>query len=564
MLPVKSHLLFVLALGVAAAPIAAQQDAPPSDDSQGFFFETVDVNLVNVDVYVTDKKGQPITGLTVADFEILEDGRPVKISNFYSQERGSEVQPQTEVDAGSAVDTGRQLPLIPDDQRLYLVVYVDNFNIRPLNRNRVFRRLREFLHDRLSPDDQVMLVSYDRSVHVRHPFTSDADLIARALFDLEEMTGHAMMQDSERSEILEAIDTASDANRVMWRVRQFAQSLANDLSFSIDHLKEFVDSLGGIKGRKAIVHVSDGMQIVPGEDLFQAISQKFNTTEAYSYMQDTAAHRKFQELIATANSNRVSFYTVDAAGLRGSTVSTASSRGTTTPGLTTLIDSTYTNNVQAPLRLMANGTGGQAILNTNDIGPGLAKAANDFETYYSLGYIASHAGDGRYHRLEVNVKNRKGLRVRHRDGYRDKSLFDRMSDGTRAALLYGFERNPLAAELHIGRGAAQEPDRYLVPVAVHVPIGKVQLVPQAEVHVGRIKLYLSALDDAGRSSDLQEVPLDIRIPADDLERALQLDYEYRVELKMRGGPQRIALGVRDEIGGVSSFVTANAVVGGGT
>src|SRR5258706_2119178 len=47
--------------------------------------ESIDVRIVNVDVTVTSK-GAPVRGLTRDDFEIFEDGRPQKITNFYSVE----------------------------------------------------------------------------------------------------------------------------------------------------------------------------------------------------------------------------------------------------------------------------------------------------------------------------------------------------------------------------------------------------------------------------------------------------------------------------------------------
>ena len=40
------------------------------------------VNLVEVDVVVTDKAGQPVRGLTREDFEVLEDGKNVGIEAF--------------------------------------------------------------------------------------------------------------------------------------------------------------------------------------------------------------------------------------------------------------------------------------------------------------------------------------------------------------------------------------------------------------------------------------------------------------------------------------------------
>ena len=42
----------------------------------------INVNLVQVDAAVTDKQGKPVTDLQPSEFEVLQDGRPQKITNF--------------------------------------------------------------------------------------------------------------------------------------------------------------------------------------------------------------------------------------------------------------------------------------------------------------------------------------------------------------------------------------------------------------------------------------------------------------------------------------------------
>lgn len=572
--------LVLLAVLVAlAAPTVSHGQPPETGDSNevekgersanesgtdDLFFETVEVNLVNVEVYVTDKKGEPIKGLTKDDFEILEDKRPVKITNFYVMEEGRPVVPKPAVDAPSPAVPGEAPPidLIPEEQKLFLVIYVDNFNIRPFNRNRVFGRVREFLREKVEAVDQVMLVSYDRSLKIRHPFTNDPAIIARSLFELETLTGHAVHKDSDRRDLLRDIDEAENIDEVRYRVTQYAESLYNDLRFSLSSLKELVGSLGGVEGRKAVLYVSDGLEMIQGEDLFHAMQQKFNDGSALSRTQDFNASRDFTQLTTQANANRVSFYTVDAAGLRVSSTTSADFRGLTSPGLGTLVDTIHFSNLQAPLIFMAQRTGGRALYNTNDIGDGLTKIARDFDTYYSLGYNPGHVGDGRYHRIRVQLKEkRKGVRIRHRDGYRDKSRTTRIADATTSTLMYGFERNPLSIEVKVGQGTPGERGHFVMPIAIMVPLGKISLVPRDDFHQGRVKLYFTAMDGEGRTSDMQEVPIDIRIPNGEVDIARGKSYVYTVELQMRRGENRLAIAVRDEIGSTESLVSQFVLAG---
>lgn len=568
-----THRALVLALLFGSGALVAQvtQDElstePGGDD---FFFETVDVNVVNVEVYVTDKEGEPITGLKREDFELFEDKRPMTITNFYATEDGRPKVPVSP--APSAQETVEvvpgleqpDLPRVPEAQRLYVAVYVDNFNIRPFNRNRMFRDLRQFLVDELTEQDQVMLVSYDRSVKVRHPFTNNPDAIARQLFELENLSGHALQKDGERRQLLEEIDQADSLYEIEFRVRQYAEELSSDASFTLSALKEFIGSLAGLEGRKALIYISDGLEMIHGEDMFNALQRKFLDASGMSRMMDFNSQREFQRLVQLANANRVSLYTIDAAGLRVSSSAAAESRGLETAGLSSFVDSVYYRNLQSPLLFMAEETGGQAIINSNRFTNGLARIGRDFDTYYSLGYTPAHSGDGKYHGITVRLKDQpRGVRIRHREGYRDKDLRARMADKTTSTLMYGFESNPLSITLSFGDEELRENGNYVVPVRVSLPIGELELVEREDLHQGRVKLFFSAMDGEGRMSDLQEVPLEIKIPSSEIKNAVGQPYVYSVSLEMRGGSHRLAVAVRDEIGATESYVSRTVNVGTG-
>src|SRR4029077_10137092 len=98
--PIRPAAGLALSLLLATAlPVAAQQAAGSSSKPAETFGTAIDVSVVNLDVFVTDKKGKPVTGLRQEDFEILEDGKPVAISNFYAERRGTAPAPAAAVPA---------------------------------------------------------------------------------------------------------------------------------------------------------------------------------------------------------------------------------------------------------------------------------------------------------------------------------------------------------------------------------------------------------------------------------------------------------------------------------
>ena len=89
-LPALLLLLGLPLLGATGA-VAQSEEAQRADT----FGETIEVNVINVLATVTDRNGVPVHGLTKDDFEVLEDGVPMEITNFYAVRRDQVVESVT-------------------------------------------------------------------------------------------------------------------------------------------------------------------------------------------------------------------------------------------------------------------------------------------------------------------------------------------------------------------------------------------------------------------------------------------------------------------------------------
>ncbi|MEE8367244.1 MAG: VWA domain-containing protein [Thermoanaerobaculia bacterium] len=551
---------------------ASSMPAQP-DDSEPFF-ESVDVTLVNVEVFVTDRHGNRVRGLTIDDFEVFEEGKPVRITNFFAVDRGRPVlQPTADptksvlpTDSAPAVVKPRPRPVaprrLPENQRLSLILYFDNLYLRPFNRNKVADKVREFMHLLLEPDDQVMLVTFDRSLHVRHTFTSDKNAIDKALEGIEKLSGFAIQAASQRQEVIRRIEQSRSSFEALDHADFYAKNIYFEVNESIKALKEVVLSMAGLPGRKALLYVSDGLPMKAAEDLFSLVDLRFpNSTGGLLQASRYKSDRRFRQLTSLANSNRVTFYTIEAAGLRSHASLSAEYGGNIDKTSMLEIDVTNVMNMQTPLLEMALETGGLATINTNNFRGGMARMAEDFKSFYSLGYVPVHAGDGRYYHINVKTKDRS-FKIRHRDGYRSKSPETQITEGTLAVLFFGRGVNHLGFKADFEAIQSRDDDHFLVPLLVRIPLGALTLIPRNELHQGSLQITVAARGDDGRVSpvDLKRVP--IIIPDTDLKRALEQEFVYEIQLLMRRGSQEIAIGVYDEFSRQSSYLRRRLQVGG--
>jgi len=293
------------------------------------------------------------------------------------------------------------------------------------------------------------------------------------------------------------------------------------------------------------------------------VQQKFHYTPVMTEMMNYDMSREFRQLGNKANSNRITFYAIDAGGLRTFSQSSVEVAEAGDPGMSTFVDSIYIQNLQEPLRFLADITGGFAILNTNDIGKDMHKLVSDMSTYYSIGYSPAHRGDGRLHKIQVKLKNGKGRRIRHRTTYRDKPIATQMADGTLSALRYGFESNSMGLKLEVGSASKRHDGLYVVPVKLAIPIDSLVLLPRADHYYGRTRLFFGAIDEEEAISEVSDLELPIRIPEAQYSDAKGKYWPYTTNLLMRSGAHQIAIGIRDELGATTSFVKKTFFVGSG-
>lgn len=553
----RSLALLLLALAVAPAVPAQQKPpaaappaaAPPAAaPAQGLppVAESVEVSVTNVEVIVTDSKGKRVAGLTKDDFQLLQDGVPQTISNFYAVSGGKLL---LEDGKTVSIDEPAAAAEVPDDLKARYVIYIDNLNIQPQNRNRMFNRLKEFVQQTVGKQAEAMVVVFNRSLKVRRKFTMDPAEVLNVLDQIEMETGGATSQVSARKDALEQINDAQSATQAEQIAHSYAQAYHNDLEFTVDGIKTTVNGLAGIGGRKVLVYVSEGLPAQIALELYDTIQQKFrenaNTLNQFEYDMNA----RYLSIVQAANAQGVTIWALDASGLTTDELISAENRTMGVRPNSFLIRTNY----QAPLQLMAEETGGLAAINTNDWKDSLNNLAADFSNFYSLGYRASKASVDRPHRIEVTVKQ-KGLTVRARRGLLEKSIETRTAETVLASLLYPRNENPLGISVSMGQAKPYDQDNYLLPVRIAVPVGKLGLLPSGDRYEGSFFVYFVVLDASDKQSDLAVQRQAVDIPVKDFASAQAKDFYYDVSLICVPGGQKLAVALRDGVTNVTSYV----------
>ena len=586
-----SKILVTLTVTVtAAAAVSADQE---TTRQAAAFFSPVDVQLVSVEVRVSDADGEPIAGLTPADFEVREDGEPVQISHFFAS-RPVQGHP-------ASVVVPSTVPAVPH-QELFLALYVDDVDTDARRRMAALTNLHTFLEQPLPPNVKTMLVRFNGQLRVVCDFSDDTDRLLAALdeirdepvfsSDREEQALFREMQGAttdQRVEIRNWMETQTRQkpdfsnpgdmrtkpyafyeanNRPVYhdsylpKIHDFARNKSLRSRASLEALQRFVGYLNGVPGRKAVVWVG-GLDTRPGESLFLAWEELFPEKvgrQGMSPMMEAQQYdmsRDLEHVLELANSRRVSFFTISSLGAGLERISSVEVKGRDQSKRSGFSDIW---GGEDELDIMSVTTGGRTLRDNMNLDEQLRNVSAELGAYYSLGYTPPTPGDGAYHSISVKVQ-RKGARVRHRQGYRSEGERDSKRDGLVAAATLGFTENPLGIKLEM---RAQEPrpgGTFTVPVVVEIPIGSLALLPQKDLHTANISLLSVVRDDHGRLSEIHDREFPLEIANNQLVSAITQKAEFVLGMVLGNGPRRIAVSVQDTNSSVQSTAFIDVEVG---
>lgn len=520
--------------------------------------ESVQVNVVNVDVLVTDRAGKPVSGLTAADFELFEDGRPVQITNFYSTEtRRSAPVVDVTAPAGVAPPTAP----VEEEQVLHLVVVVDGLNLDMAGAHLALEALANVVETRLRPGDDVMIASFQRALRIDLPFTEDVRAAAAKLRKLKRLGPQSgpvrAMQAGIFNRMSSGTGMSDPANQSATAGLLMDIEAAADEEYALQTLLlestgRLVDSLAGLQGRKALILVSNGIPERLGAGLFREFEARYPSARSLLANQSRFGLLPFlRALGAMANAGRVTFYPISAQAFRGLEGVDGSSREIeAAPGGRALA----AGDLEMSLLTLAATTGGRVLPNSGLLTEKLAETVENVDASYSLGYSPAHVGDGEYHRFRVEVR-REGVEVRHREGYLDKPGEERVADRTAAALLRAGRTNPLGLQASTSPAVLQHGKVFKVPLTVTLPGASATLLPARKGLEGKVSVVVAARDPLGRSAPVFRQTFPIPVPEEKVEEMKHQSLVFTFDVLVRPGQSTLAVTARDEHGGGESTVT---------
>jgi VWFA-related protein len=416
-----------MALGLAG--FDADPSQTPSSEPIATHVYKVVVDLVLVNVSVTDKSGHSINDLTQNDFQVFEEGVPQQISVFTVEAAPGvavPVPPMPKEEKGATVTPPSVMPLSRK-----MILFVDDRHIQFENLTRLKNAGEAFIRSSLGPNDMVALITASGT----HPteFTKDRNSVIAALKAIFPIAQNAYRSNSNCPPLTDyqayfigtsladavkvgAIDIAVPATIQCANLTREADPVAsaqsvivsasrartslilNDSRNTLTAIYELAKRLRTIEGRKTVLFLSDGL---------------LGTREIPFQLQDAI------DIAARANTVFFSINTrgLEAAAIGGDVINPVPINEGDDARIHSILDSEERFRSNDPLNSLAAGTGGLFIHGNNDMLAQLKTVADSTQVSYVLGFYSTNTKrDGKYRVISIKV-NRPNTAVSAQKGY---------------------------------------------------------------------------------------------------------------------------------------------------
>ncbi len=382
----------------------------------------IQVDLVSTDVIPRDEKGNFVADLTKGEFEIFEDNVKQEISSMTVSHGGrvtNILAPPPPVLASEGLVLPPTRPVSDVSGRIFMF-FIDDLHLQFGSSGRVRELFKKISKQLIHDGDLFSMVSSGPS-SISVPMTYDKRRLDEAI---KKMTGSELRPD-------EVINQSGHNPGVPAEVRFRVNTALRTVFGVLQDLDKVHDR------RKALVYVSDGYDLNPFEaarlglmdsaspflqnDRLRALNQQIQgegggtyrprtTTGNSGVFSDGDLWSMLGELTREANRSNVTMYTIDPRGLMGPL-----------SDIDQQVDPRqwrdYVRKSQDSLRILAEDTGGIAVVNMNDFDKALKRIDADSSDYYVLGYYSSNPDPTqRRRKIEVRV-TRPNISVQSRKEY---------------------------------------------------------------------------------------------------------------------------------------------------
>lgn len=405
-------MLIILFLLLSFSLLTSQERVKPIEHE-------VKVELVLIEVFVTDKKGNFVDDLTSDDFEVFEDGRKIPIQYF------NVVKPEKEIKEKKE-ETALAQKLFIKESRFVLIF--DRINTNPIFLFRAIPEIEKILKSISLPAQKIAIIELNTSdgMKVIKPFSSEKFEIleykGNIWKDIEKECSENIREELLREETLGIMNgfisnpailrNAVELEKKHTRVRRLEKSLGAFLG-SINYLRKF-------EGMKTILLISDGFPIEKGE--------LFKPPEFFSFFGKKRIKDSFEfmeEFIKFINEEGMILYTLSPKGIKLRLPQLMSGPlhptefGKVWPGMVWTDELEQWTTELFTIEKIAEETGGVYLREARKYEDFVKHFERDLTHFYEIGYKPPREiNDGKYHKIEVRVK-RPDVIVRYKKGYMD-------------------------------------------------------------------------------------------------------------------------------------------------